>query len=79
MRWILESSLRLAAVVLVAAGVIMFVGVMALRHAAVDTLPEFLPPQVQVQTEALGLSTNEVSLSSTICAPSRCRDCRRSS
>ena len=60
MRWILESSLRLAAVVLVAAGVIMFVGVMALRHAAVDTLPEFLPPQVQVQTEALGLSTNEV-------------------
>ncbi|MFD0330531.1 efflux RND transporter permease subunit [Streptacidiphilus monticola] len=35
-------------------------GVGQLRHAAVDTLPEFLPPQVQVQTEALGLSAAEV-------------------
>ena len=60
MRWIVESSLRLAAVVAVGAVVVMVLGVVALRHAPVDTLPEFLPPQVQVQTEALGLSTSEV-------------------
>ena len=60
MRWIVESSLRLAAVVVVGAVVLLVVGVVALRHAPVDTLPEFLPPQVQVQTEALGLSTAEV-------------------
>ncbi|MGD0998018.1 MAG: efflux RND transporter permease subunit, partial [Thermoleophilia bacterium] len=60
MRWIVESSLRLAAVVAVGVVVIMVLGVVALRHAPVDTLPEFLPPQVQVQTEALGLSTSEV-------------------
>ncbi len=60
MRWIVESSLRLAVVVVVGVVVVMVVGVVVLRHAAVDTLPEFLPPQVQVQTEALGLSTSEV-------------------
>ncbi len=60
MRWIVRSSLRLAVVVLVAAGLIMVVGVIGLSHAPVDTLPEFLPPQVQVQTEALGLSAAEV-------------------
>src|SRR4051794_14020995 len=60
MRWIISSCLRLAAAVVAAAVVVLVVGTGALRHAAVDTLPEFLPPQVQVQTEALGLSTNEV-------------------
>jgi Cu/Ag efflux pump CusA len=60
MRWIVSSSLRLAAAVVAAAIVIMVVGVGSLRHAPVDTLPEFLPPQVQVQTEALGLSVEEV-------------------
>src|SRR5690348_13542500 len=60
MRWIVSSSLRLAAAVVAAAIVVMVVGVGSLRHASVDTLPEFLPPQVQVQTEALGLSVEEV-------------------
>ena len=60
MRWIVSSSLRLAAAVVAAAIVVMVVGVGSLRHGSVDTLPEFLPPQVQVQTEALGLSVQEV-------------------
>ncbi|MEY9967232.1 Cu/Ag efflux pump CusA [Streptacidiphilus sp. MAP12-16] len=60
MRWIIGSSLRLAAALVAAAIVLLAVGFGSLRHAAVDTLPEFLPPQVQVQTEALGLSVNEV-------------------
>ncbi|MBF9070438.1 efflux RND transporter permease subunit [Streptacidiphilus fuscans] len=60
MRWLISSSLRLAAAVVVAALVVLALGIGSLRHAAVDTLPEFLPPQVQVQTSAVGLSTNEV-------------------
>ncbi|WP_344467826.1 efflux RND transporter permease subunit [Kitasatospora kazusensis] len=60
MRWIVVSSIRLAAAVAAAALVVLFLGTAVLRHAPVDTLPEFLPPHVQVQTEALGLSANEV-------------------
>ena len=36
------------------------VGVVQLRNAPVDVLPEFTPPYVEVQTEALGLSAEEV-------------------
>jgi len=38
----------------------MVVGVVQLRGAPVDVLPEFSPPYAEVQTEALGLSAEEV-------------------
>ncbi|WP_194916293.1 efflux RND transporter permease subunit [Catenulispora rubra] len=60
MRWIIASSLRLAAVLTAAAAVLLVAAVAGLRHAPVDVLPEFNPPRVQVQTEALGLSVSEV-------------------
>ena len=60
MRWIIASSIRLAAVLAAAAAVLLVVAVGALRHAPVDVLPEFAAPRVQVQTEALGLSVSEV-------------------
>jgi Cu/Ag efflux pump CusA len=60
MRWIIASSVRLAAVLAAAAAVLLVVAVAGLRHAPVDVLPEFTQPQVQVQTEALGLSVSEV-------------------
>ena len=60
MRWIIASSVRLAAVLAAAAAVLLVVAVVGLRHAPVDVLPEFTPPRVQVQTEALGLSVSEV-------------------
>lgn len=43
----------------IAAGV-MAVGVAQLRDAPVDVLPEFTPPYTEIQTEALGLSAEEV-------------------
>src|SRR5262249_4074825 len=43
----------------VAAG-LMAIGLIQLRSAPVDVLPEFTPPSVQIQTEALGLSAAEV-------------------
>jgi Cu/Ag efflux pump CusA len=60
MRWLIGTSLRFRRVVVViAAGLIVF-GIVQLRSAKVDALPEFMPPTVQVQTEALGLSAPEV-------------------
>ena len=35
-------------------------GFTQLRHLPVDVLPEFSPPYVEIQTEALGLSSEEV-------------------
>ena len=46
-------------VLAIAAGVMAF-GVAELRDAPVDVLPEFTPPYVEIQTEALGLSAEEV-------------------
>ena len=60
MRWIIGSSLRLRLLVLVVAAGVMAFGVVRLRDAPVDVLPEFTPPYVEIQTEALGLSANEV-------------------
>ena len=60
MRWIVGASLRSKGLV-VALGVgLMFVGVTELRKMPRDVLPEFRPPTVEVQTEALGLSAEEV-------------------
>jgi CzcA family heavy metal efflux pump len=59
-RRIVESSLRFRLLVLgIAAGVIVL-GIVQLRNTPVDALPEFTPPYVEVQTEALGLSAEEV-------------------
>jgi Cu/Ag efflux pump CusA len=60
MRWVLGSGLRFwRLVVALALGVVVF-GIVQLRSAPVDVYPEFTPPAVQIQTEALGLSAAEV-------------------
>ena len=60
MRWVLGSGLRFwRLVVALAIGVVVF-GITQLRSAPVDVYPEFTPPAVQIQTEALGLSATEV-------------------
>jgi CzcA family heavy metal efflux pump len=60
MRRIVESSLRARHMLVAVAVVMMVFGVRQLRDAPVDVLPEFEPPLVEVQTEALGLSASEV-------------------
>src|SRR6187455_2126705 len=59
-RSIVRSSLRFRLLVLGIAAGIMIIGISQLRDAPVDVLPEFTPPYVEVQTEALGLSAEEV-------------------
>jgi Cu/Ag efflux pump CusA len=53
-------ALRFRLLVLAAAVAVMVVGVIQLRDATVDTLPEYAPPYAEIQTEALGLSAEEV-------------------
>ena len=60
MRWLVGSSLTFRLLVIPVAIGLMVVGVSQLRDAPVDVLPEFTPPYVEVQTEALGLSATEV-------------------
>src|SRR6187551_1746985 len=59
-RSIVGASLRFRLLVLGIAAGIMIVGITQLRDAPTDVLPEFTPPYVEVQTEALGLSAEEV-------------------
>ncbi|HRC75017.1 MAG TPA: efflux RND transporter permease subunit, partial [Kouleothrix sp.] len=60
MHRIVGASLRLRLVVVaLAAGLICF-GIVQMRTMPVDVLPEFTPPYVEIQTESLGLSAQEV-------------------
>ena len=60
LRWIVEVSLNLRFfVIVIAVGIIAF-GVTQLGNMPVDVYPEFNPPLVEIQTEALGLSAEEV-------------------
>lgn len=60
MRWIVGFSLNFRFLVVAGAVALMVVGVSQLRDARVDVFPEFAPPQVEVQTESLGLTTSDV-------------------
>lgn len=59
-RWIIDSSLQLRFVVLGFAAALVVFGTLQLKKMPVDVFPEFAPPLVQVQTEAIGLSAEEV-------------------
>ena len=59
-RWIVGWSLKFPLLMLALAVAMILVGITQLRNMPVDALPEFAPPYVEVQTEALGLSASEV-------------------
>lgn len=59
-RWIIGSSLKFRFLVLGVAVALILFGALQLRKMPVDVLPEFAPPIVEVQTEAIGLSAEEV-------------------
>lgn len=60
MRWIIGSSLKFRGLVVAIAVGAMVLGIAQLGDTPVDILPEFKQPTVEVQTEALGLSAEEV-------------------
>jgi len=54
------AVLRFRLLILAIALGVIALGVVQLRQASVDVLPEFTPPYAEIQTEALGLSADEV-------------------
>src|SRR5215204_6400901 len=60
MRWIVGSSLRFRWLVLFAAAALIVFGIGETRNADVDVFPEFAPPRVEIQTIAVGNSSEQV-------------------
>lgn len=60
MRRLVGWSLRFRFIVIAAAAALMFFGATAVQRMPVDVFPEFAPPRVEVQTAAIGLSSEEI-------------------
>src|SRR5215216_3966697 len=60
MRRIVKTSLRFRWIVLFLAAATLALGFIQIPETKVDVFPEFAPPQVEIQTIALGNSSNEV-------------------
>src|SRR3954469_23641317 len=58
--WLIGSAVRMRRLVLAGVVAVLALGLTQLGGAPLDVYPEFEPPAVQVQTEALGLSAEEV-------------------
>jgi len=57
---LISAAVRGRVVVLALCGLLLVFGSRTIRTAPLDVFPEFAPPKVEVQTEAPGLSTDEV-------------------
>src|SRR5258708_8744103 len=60
LNWLVGFSLRNRFVVLALAGLLLIGGLYVMADSPLDVFPEFAPPQVTVETEAPGLSAEEV-------------------
>lgn len=63
---IVSWALNMRVLIVAVAAALLFAGVNATRNAPLDVFPEFAPPLVEVQTEAPGLSTEEVDALVTV-------------
>lgn len=60
MSWLISTSLKLRVIVLALCVLLLIFGLRSISSSPLDVFPEFAPPKVEVQTEAPGLSTEEV-------------------
>ena len=58
--WLVRAALTQRVLVLACAALLVVLGLRASGNVPLDVFPEFAPPMVEVQTEAPGLSTEEV-------------------
>ena len=65
-RWIIGKSLSLRFLLVFGAVALVLFGADSVRRMKVDVFPEFAPPLVEIQTEAPGLSTEEVEALVTV-------------
>src|SRR5436190_22524258 len=59
-KWLVDFSLRFRGVVITLGIVVLGYGIYIASRSQLDVFPEFAPPQVVIQTEAVGLSAEEV-------------------
>src|SRR5499427_8047049 len=62
LRSVVDLSLRFRGVVIALASLLLVYGVQTTRSAKLDVFPEFVPPRVTVQTEAPGLTAEQVEV-----------------
>ena len=60
MNWLVSTALRFRTLVVAAALTLIVIGIRTADDIPLDVFPEFAPPKVEIQTEAPGLSTEEV-------------------
>src|SRR5438876_1596579 len=60
LRWLVDFSLRFRGVVIALGLVVLGYGIYTASRSQLDVFPEFAPPQVVIQTEAAGLSPEQV-------------------
>ena len=60
MRWLISISLRQRILIVVLALALVIIGTKTAFQIPLDVFPEFAPPLVEIQTEAPGLSAEEV-------------------
>lgn len=60
MNWVVSTALRFRVLIVAAAIAMMVIGIRSADDVPLDVFPEFAPPRVEIQTEAPGLSTEEV-------------------
>ncbi len=60
MNWLVATALRFRVLVVAAAIGLMVLGIRTADDIPLDVFPEFAPPKVEIQTEAPGLTTEEV-------------------
>ena len=58
--WLVSMSIRLRVVLVALCVVLLVAGFRSIRRAPLDVFPEFAPPIVEIQTEAPGLSSEQV-------------------
>src|ERR1043166_4627221 len=63
---LVHFSLRFRGVVLVLAGLVITYGIYVARTAKLDVFPNFVQPQVVIQTECPGLAPEQVELLATL-------------
>ncbi len=60
MSWLIKTSLELRLLVMILAVILVVVGIRSSDSVPLDVFPEFAPPLVEIQTEAPGISTEDV-------------------
>src|SRR5436190_19425996 len=66
LHWLITTAMQLRVVLVALCVLLLVVGYRSLEQAPLDVFPEFAPPIIEIQTEAPGLSSEQVESLVTI-------------